>query len=104
MSPCHGKTRGWSPRITSINGLVVEYIVAIDVTRVRFLADAYYIPDVYLSQLTTRHQHRHLRIFTHAESEACLHRSNATPVGFEPTLWDRETPFAGPCSVSVSES
>ena len=28
---------------TSISGLVVEYIVAIDVTRVRFPADAYFI-------------------------------------------------------------
>ena len=28
--------------VTSISGLVVEYIVAIDVTRVRFPADAFY--------------------------------------------------------------
>ena len=30
--------------INSISGLVVEYIVAIDVTRVRFPADAYHAP------------------------------------------------------------
>ena len=33
---------------TSISGLVVEYIVAMDVTRVRFPADAIYY-DLYLS-------------------------------------------------------
>ena len=30
--------------LQSISGLVVEYIVAIDVTRVRFPADAYLVP------------------------------------------------------------
>ena len=29
--------------LSSISGLVVEYIVAIDVTRVRFPADAYFV-------------------------------------------------------------
>ena len=29
--------------VASISGLVVEYIVAIDVTRVRFPADAFYL-------------------------------------------------------------
>ena len=29
--------------LSSISGLVVEYIVAIDVTRVRFLADALFV-------------------------------------------------------------
>ena len=31
------------PHAQSISGLVVEYIVAIDVTRVRFPADAYLV-------------------------------------------------------------
>ena len=30
-----------SPSVSSISGLVAEYIVAIDVTRVRFPADAF---------------------------------------------------------------
>ena len=37
-------------RISSISGLVVEYIVAIDVTRVRFPADAFF--DVRVCQPT----------------------------------------------------
>ena len=35
-------TRRSHLRSRSISGLVVEYVVAIDVTRVRFPADAYY--------------------------------------------------------------
>ena len=38
-----GKIRGRSISGSSISGLVVEYIVAIDVTRVRFPADALFV-------------------------------------------------------------
>ena len=73
---------------------MVEYIVAIDVIRVRFPADAYYQPNVtpffcclYESNLTpTCKQKASCRT-----KVACGHariQNNATPVGFEPTRGD----------------
>ena len=37
----HSARHRWATALSSISGLVVEYIVAIDVTRVRFPADAF---------------------------------------------------------------
>ena len=74
---------------SSINGLVVEYIVAIDVTRARFPADAYYKHSVTTveSNLTRTCKHN-----VSCQTEvACGHariQNNATPVGFEPTRGD----------------
>ena len=67
----------------SISGLVVEYIVAIDVTRVRFPADAVYCNPTYFvgvacvnscSIVGSKSNHRGLVMLL-----------NVTAVGFEPT-------------------
>ena len=66
---------------SSISGLVVEYIVAIDVTRVRFPADAL------LLRLFPRSSSP--AILTHVKTHQLLQpMPTATPVGFEPTRGD----------------
>ena len=55
-----------APCTQSISGLVVEYIVAIDVTRVRFPADAF---------MVYRHTHIHTHTYTHIHTHTRRLRS-----------------------------
>ena len=58
--------------LTSISGLVVEYIVAIDVTRVRFPADAFH------------------HVFAHARARA-MHLYGTSPSGAQETVVHKRT-------------
>ena len=72
--------------VSSISGLVVAYIVAIDVTRVRFPADA-----LLLVQCLANGHHPPARskILTNAKTYQLLQCVPiATPVGLEPTRGD----------------
>ena len=61
-----------SSTTASISGLVVEYIVAIDVTRVRFPADAF------------------LHVFAHARARA-MHLYGTSPSGAQETVVHKRT-------------
>ena len=73
---------GTQAKAASISGLVVEYVVAIDVTRVRFPADAFFIAvplsgiAMFVAYLVARH--RQWSVDTLAE---WLRRRPAKPVG-----------------------
>ena len=95
------------PCLQSISGLVVEYIVAIDVTRVRFPADAYLM---YMSSLPPSHLQTIVGDYMEASMlpGKNIYINEMTAVGFEPTPFRNgalshrlrplgQTVLSGPC-------